>query len=274
MPYINITYSDVHLPVVVNSREQHQRYVSISSVESYRKVITSVDRPFSIDMSLDGDVFVCGYSDRTIYQFDLEGNLVRQFDPLPDGQGPCSISVYKSELFITNNGSSIYKYSIETGQYKGMAYNTSLLLYGVIVDDDGLMYITQYDDKGHIHVVNQDGVKVGILTAAGRHPRKIQFDSDDNIRVTDSVSGSVYVISKENHLLHEYLTNVSSPDGFFIDSDDNMVISDRQSGIYVYDKGGKFVHQITGFKGCSDVQVSVNDVLWITDVEDNKIYLF
>lgn len=282
LPFININHDSAHLPVSI-SRDQsvftttttaQQRYTAISSIGSHRKLITSVDRPSRIDITPQGEVFVCGQENGMIHQFGFDGDFVRRFGPLLDGRGPCSMSVYKNELFVANNGTSIHKYSVDTGLHAGLAYVASSPLSGITIDSDGLMYITQYGN-GLIDVIDQNGNWVYTLTNISKHARKIQFDSDKNIRYLDGSSGSIHVITKGNHLIHEYFTNISSPDGFFIDVDDNMVISDSGSSVYFYDKGGRFIHEITGFKGCSDVQVSsVDDVLWITDVKDGKIYLF
>lgn len=147
-----------------------------------------------------------------------------------------------------------------------------LLDVHVSVDNQGLLYISQ-QSTGLIHVVTDEGHYLTELTI-GSQPQKTQFDSKGHLRVIDSWDKNVYVLTKHNLHLRTYpIYHVTSPHGIFIDEHDNMLIADKEGGVTVYDDSGSQVHYISGFEGCTDVHVSINGILWVSDSSANKVYL-
>ena len=114
------------------------------------------------------------------------------------------------------------------------------------------------------------------ITGIGKNPRKIQFDSDDNLHVNTYYNG-VYIITKSGqHLSHIITNGIEFGDGLYVDCYDNIYVADcsNASEVYLYGKNGKPMKIIKGFTGAADVIIAPDGTMWITDFNSHKVYLY
>ena len=249
-----------------------------SSVGDSKKTITGISLPLYIYITNDGKVFITAWGDGHLHIFDKDGNFQKKVKvPTRGVLGLCGKGdrVYVGSFL----GGKIYEYTTDgelIGNKISMPYPV-----GVAVDSDGKFYVSQdagaKDDTGKIFVYNPDGSKIFDVSGIGSYPRKIQFDSDGNIRVTDWHAGTVLVVSKSGTVLSTLkIEGVNMAEGLYVDSDDKMYVCDRCSPgeVYICDKNGKQIQVIKGFKGAGDAFIAPDGTLWITDYEGNTVYLF
>ena len=216
--------------------------------------------------------------DNAIHRFDSNGQPLGRLGPLPNERELRGIAAYDKTLYAVDEETNIHAYSMNDGRYSGIIYKTmggsnSTSLQCISIDSDGLIYISESRDT--IHVISRDGSSLKNLSSIGTHPQKIVFDSEGHIRFTNEKDRSIYVLSKTGHLLHKYPTHLSYPSGLSIDSNDNMMVADREGGIRVFNKKGFHVHDIRGFQGCEDMKVSASGAeLWVSDTKADRIYMF
>ena len=244
-----------------------------ASIGDSKKTITGISAPVNIYITDDGKVFITGWGDGHVHIFDKDGNFQKKFKPPTAGLigvcGKCD-RVYVASF----SGSKIYEHTTDGELIEDKLRVTQPV--GVGVDSDGTFYVSQ-QATGKIHVHNPDGSKSYEMSGIGTYPRKIQFDSDGNIRVPDFYTGTVFVVSKSGTVISKLkIQGVNWAEGLFVDSDDNMYVCDRSSPgeVYICDKNGKQIKVIKGFKGAGDASIAPDGTLWIADFAGNKVYLY
>ena len=72
------------------------------------------------------------------------------------------------------------------------------------------------------------------------------------------------------------LYDVTHGEGLFIDSNDNLYISDQSDSgsVHIINNDGSEVLQLTGYKGVGDAVVAPDGMLWVSDYSGGKIYLY
>ena len=243
-----------------------------------KKTITDISAPFNIYITNDGKVFITGWGDGHVHIFDKDGNFQKKFKtPTATLTGVCGKGdrVY----VVSYSAGKIYEYTTD-GKLIGDKLSITQPV-GVAVDFDNKIYVSQcalfQEDTGKIHVYNPDGSKSYEISGIGTNPRKIQFDSDGNIRVPDYPTGTIFVVSKSGTVLSKLkIEGVNAAEGLYVDSDDNMYVCDRYGPgkVHICDKNGKQIKVIKGFKGVSDAFIAPDGTLWITDSPGNTVYLY
>ena len=254
----------------------HSKYPT--SIEDSKKTIKDISEPVNIYITDDGKVFITAWGDGHVHIFDKDGNFQKKVRT-PAG-GIIGICGKGDRIYVASFlGGKVYEFTTD-GELIGDKISIPYPV-GVGVDSDGKFYISQdagsKDDTGKIHVYNPDGSKSCEMSGIGSYPRKIQFDSDDNIRVSDwFTDASVLIVTKSGTVLTKFRIGVKMAEGLFVDSDDNMYVCDRNSPgeVYICDKDGREINVIKGFKGAGDVFIAPDGTLWITDYTGNKVYLF
>ena len=258
---------DKNVPPPPHSRD-------LASIGDPKKTITGITTPLHIYITNDGKVFITGWGDGHVHIFDKDGNFQKKFKPpTADLFGVCGKGdqVYVGSL----SGQKVYEYTID-GKLIGDKLSVPHPL-GVAVDSDGKFYVSHSAySTGKIHVFNPDGSKSFDMSGIGTNPRKIQFDSDGNIRVTDYPTGTVYVVSKSGTVLSKLkIEGVNYGEGLYVDSDDNMYVCNRGTDpVYICDKNGKQIKVIKGFKSAGDASIAPDGTLWITDYYGDTVYLY
>ena len=236
------------------------------------KKIIIVPQPKSIYITDDGKVFVSGYGDGYIHKFDKNGDFQKKFG-VPNCS-PAGLYVKDKQLYVVcSTTNTIYEYTTD-GEFIGVKVNQKNPS-GLAVDSDNKFYVSELS-TATIHVYNSDGNKSHVITSVGTYPRKIQFDSNDNLRVLTHYN-RVHIITKAGIPLCQLAINgLKFGEGLFVDCDDNMYIADRGSPgvVFICDKNGKPIKVITGFDGASDVAIGIDGTVWITDFIGNKVYLY
>ena len=249
-----------------------------ATIGDSKKTITGISLPLYIYITNDGKVFITAWGDGHLHIFDKDGNFQKKVKT-PTG-GLIGVCGKDDRVYVASfSGGKVYEYTID-GELIGNKISIPFPV-GVAVDSDGKLYVSQdagsKDDTGKIFVYNPDGSKFFDMSGIGSYPRKIQFDSDGNIRVPDWFAGTVLVVSKSGTVLSKLkIEGVNMAEGLFVDSDDNMYVCDRSSPgeVYICDKNGKQIKVIKGFKGTGDASIAPDGTLWITDYEGNTVYLF
>ena len=160
------------------------------------------------------------------------------------------------------------------GVFMGVITNQSQPI-GLDVDNDCKFYVSEYT-TGKVHVYNSNGNKSHVITGIGTYPRKIQFDSNDNLHVNTYYKG-VYIITKSGqHLSRIIINGIEFGDGLYVDCYDNIYVADHSntSEVYLYGKNGKPKKIIKGFTGAADVAIAPDGTMWITDFNSHKVYLY
>ena len=245
-----------------------------TSLQVSPKKIIDVENPFYIRFDSNGSAFVVidpgngGY----VYHYDKDGNFIMSFQP---GGYPCDIAIKDDYLFITDfENSNLYKYT-KSGELLGNVLNPPRPL-SIAIDCDGNFYIGEWS-AGKINVYGSDFSFKREITGIGTYPRKIQFDSNDLIRVADFKGHTVYVFTKCGRLVKKIPAhNVTLAEGLFVDSNDNMYISDRSDSgsVHIINNDGSEVLELTGYKGVGDAVVAPDGTLWVSDYSGGKIYLY
>ena len=222
-------------------------------------------------------MFITGWGDGHVHIFDKDGNFQKKFKtPTATLTGVCGKG---DQVYVASySGGKIYEYTTD-GKLIGDKLSITQPV-GVAVDFDNKIYVSQcalfHGDTGKIHVYNPDGSKSYEISGIGINPRKIQFDSDGNIRVPDYSNSTIFVVSKSGTVLSKFKIGVNTTEGLYVDSDDNMYV--RTNGgtgeVYICDKNGKQIKVIKGFKGDGDAFIAPDGTLWITDYYGDKVYLY
>ena len=245
---------------------------SPSTIGSPLKTINGIDRPFYIYITDNGEVFISGWGDGYVYKFDKYGNFQKKI-AIPEG-GPTGVYVKDNQVYVASYyANKIYEYSID-GVFIGVK-TTQNQPVGLVVDSDDKLYVSE-GTTGKIHVYNSNGSKSHDITGIGTYPRKIQFDSDENLHVNTFHKG-LYIITKSGHHLSQLIINdIGIGDGLFIDCYDNMYVVDRSSSseVYLCSKNGKPMKIIKGFSGAGDIAIAPDGTIWITDHVGSKVYLY
>ena len=241
-----------------------------------KKNISDVINPFYIRFDSDGSAFVIDHrSGGYVYHYDMDGNFITSFQP---GGYPCDIAFQEDYLFITDySNNKVYKYT-KSGQLLGTVLNPPGPL-SIAIDCDGNFYIGEWTG-GKINVYGSDFSFKREITGIGTYPRKIQFDSNDHIRVLSHYAGAVYiyVFTKCGRLVKTIPAfDEPNADGLFVDSNDNMYMSVRRDpgiGVHIINNDGSEVLQLTGYNGVADAVVAPDGTLWVSDFVGGKIYLY
>ena len=239
-----------------------------------KKLIT-ISHPKHIHITKDGKVYISGSGDGYVHMFDKNGNFQKKFAVL--NGTPIGLYVKDDQLYVAGfKGGKIYEYTTN-GSFIGVKISQKDPV-GIAIDSDGKFYVSEWD-TGKIHVYNSDGTKSHVISGVGNYSRKIQFDSNGNLRITDFYTGKVFVVTKSgDHLCNLKIEGVGYAEGLFVDLDceDNMYVADRSSPgeVYICDKNGKQIKVMTGFEGAGDAAIAPDGTLWITDFVGNKVYLY
>ena len=245
---------------------------SPSTIGGPLKTITGINGPFYIHITDNGEAFISGWRDGYVHKFDKYGNFQKKF-AIHKG-GPNGVYAKGNRVYVAGYyAKKIYEYSMDgvligeiTGQYGPI---------GLVVDSDNKLYVSE-GHSGKIHVYNSNGSKSHVITGIGTYPRKIQFDSDNNLHVNTYYKG-VYIVTKSGHHLSQLKINgIGIGEGLLVDCYDNMYVVDRSSPseVYLCGKNGKPMKIIKGFNTAGDVAIAPDGTLWITDHGGNKVYLY
>ena len=94
---------------------------------------------------------------------------------------------------------------------------------GLAVANDDKLYVSEYT-TGKVHEYYSNCSKSHVFIGIGTYPRKIQFDSDDNLYVNTHYK-RVYIITKSGHHLSQLKINdIAYGDGLYIDCYNNMYV--------------------------------------------------
>ena len=247
---------------------------SPSTIGRPLKTIDEIDRPFYISITDNGEVFISGWRKGDVYKFDKYGNLKKKFS-IPKGN-VTGVYAKGNRVYVAGfSANKIYEYSMD-----GVLIGHGVIIeqnqpVGLAVDKDDKFYVSEWN-TGKVHVYNSNGTKSHVITGIGTYPRKIQFDSDDNLHVNTHFKG-VYIITKSGHHLSQLKVNdITFGDGLYVDCYDNMYIVDRSntSEVYLCSQNGKPMKIIKGFTQAIDVAIAPDGTIWITDYGANKVYLY
>ena len=238
-----------------------------------KKTISDVIRPFYIRFDSDGSAFIIDHRNGGyVYHYDMDGNFITSFQP---GGYPCDVAIKDDNLFITSyTNNNLYKYT-KSGQLIGIVLNPPEPV-SIAVDCDGNFYIGEWT-AGKINVYDSDFSLKREITEIGTYPRKIQFDSNDLIRVPDFYGHTVYIVTKCGKIVKTIpAPDIIHAEGLFVDSNDTMYISDRNDpgSVHIVNNDGSEVLQLTGYKGVGDAVVAPDGTLWVSDYRGGKIYLY
>ena len=245
---------------------------SPSTIGSPLKTITGIFKPLYISITDNSEVFISGSGDGYVHKFDKYGNFKKKFS-IPKGE-PAGVYVKGNRVYVAGfKANKIYEYSND-GVLKGEKIDQNQPI-GLAVDNDDKLYVSEWT-TGKIHVYNSNGTKSHVITGIGTFPRKIQFDSDENLHVNTHYKG-VYITTKSGHHLSQLkIIGIDYGEGLYVDCYDNMYVVNRSNPgkVYLCGKNGKPVKIIEGFSGASDVAIAPDGTLWITDYVSNKVYLY
>ena len=238
-----------------------------------KKIISDATRPFYIRFDSDGSAFVIDHRNGGyVYHYDMDGNFITSFQP---GGYPCDIAFKDDYLFIIDfQNNKVYNYT-KSGQLLGTVLNPPQPV-SIAIDCDGNFYIGEWS-AGKINVYGSDFSFKREITGIGTYPRKIQFDSNDLIRVSSHYARAVYVFTKCGRLVKKIpAPDVTYAEGLFVDSNDNMYMSVRTDpgSVHIINNDGSEVLQLTGYKGVGDAVVAPDGTLWVSDVLGGTIFLY
>ena len=150
----------------------------------------------------NGEIFISGWGDGYVHKFDIYGNFQKKF-AIPNSD-PTGVYGKGNRVYVAGfYANKIFEYSMD-GVFMSVITNQSQPI-GLAVDNDCKFYVSEYT-TGKVHVYNSNDSKSPVITGVGINPRKIQFDSDDNLHVNTYYNG-VYIITKSGQHLSHIITN-------------------------------------------------------------------
>ena len=233
-----------------------------------KKVIDS-SGPVGICVAESGIFAVLPYNSQLYFHMYYEsGELmkaVRGPHAEPLGLGYCTFS--GDYLFLTDIDYHLYKYSIN-GTY------IKLFTRGQYITSCGDRLFVNYGQH-FISYLNYDPLEQ-FNVKLPMHPREMIIDHDSYVRFITSDLLYTYTLFGQQLGVNKYET-LGGGNGLAMDLAGNYLIVDRDlPGVRVYSPCGDLITiiQYEEFKLIVDVEIGNDGTIIVTDVENDKIYMF
>lgn len=180
-----------------------------------------------------GKILIFNYMGKFIYEFQQDKNYVEK---------PAGIYIKSNRVYVTDIG--LHKVFVfnEKGKLlftlgSGKAGNSNDDFYypnGVTVNADGKIYVSD-SMNNRVQIFNKEGKyleTIGGDDSKLLNPRGVALDSQGNLYVACPLNSSIKVFDKDNLFLYEMSKDkkyfFKLPTGVYIDSNDNIYISDKE----------------------------------------------
>jgi gluconolactonase len=154
---------------------------------------------------------------------------------------------------------------------------------GPCFDDDGNLYVVNFQKDGTIGKVKPDGtVELFLTLPAGSIANSIKFDSKGNMYLADFAAHNVLKVNMKTKKVRVYVHNdkFNQPNDLCINSRDQLFASDpnwkESTGqIWRIDKGGKAVLVQSGMGTTNGLELSPDEkTLYVNESVQKKIWAF
>ena len=220
------------------------------------------------------EIFVTGYYDQHLHHIG-PGGLLKEKIKVPF-RNPTFMDIYNGLMYIGSLEDAVYTRPLDGSQ----GFSELLRQHqpvGVKVAPGGKkIYVSEWN-TGKINIYDHSSPvvkKIRTTTGVDLHPRKICFDPEGNILVS-ALSNTIYVFNKDLQLIRkEVIMDAEKIDGFYVHSDGSRVLVDQTGKLIFTYKHGEIIHISTGFRSPTDVALTRDGILSVTDFGANKVYLF
>jgi len=180
----------------------------------------TLTKPIGIDVSDDGEVFVCDISAKRVLIYDSDGHYLRSIGNPSQLQRPSDVTVdtLNKRVYIVNTGGvssdthNIQVYDLTTGAYvqtigsRGQKPGEFNLPLQATVAQDGTLYVVDsgnfrvqaFDSKGNFKMTFGT---LGRYPGQFARPKGIATDHDGNIYVVDTAFGNIQIFNPQGQLL-------------------------------------------------------------------------
>ena len=234
-----------------------------------------IGTPSGIATDPEGNVYVAGYSNRSIYKFSPEGMFLTKWGKagMGDGEftGPNGVATDRQgNLYVTDwAGNCVQKFTSDghfvarwgsEGDGEGQFRTPS----GIAVDDQGYIYVAD-SNNDRIQKLDPNGKCVGVWGGKeGNGPGEFFFPSG----IAIGPDGSVYVVDAGNHRIQKF-----NSDGEFLKEWGEEGSEDGQFhfGVHHYEETVGEMNNDLYIKG---IAVDKDGNVYVSDSNNNRIQKF
>ena len=230
----------------------------VVSVCDYGSGLCSLDGPLAVIVdNTTGNIFVADTLNNCVKVFDDSGKIIYKFGDLK-GEGkmykPQGISIYGNNILVSQASSFILNYQLD-GKFisrigkpgkRKLEFNSPR---GLTFDHNGYLYICDTGNN-RVQILSKEFVFKDQF-------RQKSFKNPCDVKLTRKY---IYVLDESNPCLHLFNYNLIlqksvlsrgkglqliDPQSCYIDSSDNILVSDYQGSIFIFNPGFELIHRIS-----------------------------
>ena len=214
--------------VAEETKDTLSNFIYLKNFSTNANFLKNINQPIQIEMAEDGTLYVLDYSDSSLKQFDVNGNLIRKISNGKRLEEQQNSWWRKAIQFVTR----VYPYEkLENPR-------------GFTIDNDGYIYIAntkrdkifKYDNNGnYITNIGNTGISNGPLLG----PSSLYADNGGRLYVSDTGNNRIVVFDVNGNYLDSFGKMGENEGEFF--SPAGIVVDNNY--IYVADMGNKRVQK-------------------------------
>ena len=241
-----------------------------------KQVISTVRGAFGA-IANGNDVYITGYSDGFVYRFNSQSTTPQERLKLPGGR-PTFLDIHNGYLYVTSHANAVYKKPLIGGSFTKVLSQYKPV--GIKWSPDGERLIVSEWETKKIHVYNKILERISTFSVAQcaiTYPREISFDSDGRLRIT-TYSNKICLYDKTSngyqHKSIKYVPGAIHTEGYLQHCDGTIILADRGGKLFFLNKNYGVKKLVTGFGSTGDVALTTDGVLYVTDLQRSKVYLY
>ena len=247
--------------------------------------------PQYIAFSNNGDMFVTSDVDDCIHVYDKSGNKKTTIGSKRSGElqfnNPHGIDIKGDIVYVCERSGNRIHMLTTRGEFigtfgkRGSGIGQFNYPYNIKISPDGKIYVADtFNDRVQVfhldwsisHVINGRSVSGdGSFT----RPHCIAFDLSNNVHVTAGyIPSSVIVFTPTGQFIRRYdATHDFNIYGIAINSSGYSFVTSWYNGtLSVFDRKGKLIHSVGGFRNPRGVSVSPTDGgVWVADTGNDRL---
>ena len=246
---------------------------SYASLKLKRNITGVLYRASGITTARNGDIFITGTSNHSIYQFNKNGELLSNWS-VP-GSGAYAVLVHEKNLYVSQCNSNtptnkIWKYALNQTLVDSISGNGCYS--GFEVGPDGRLYGTNiYTAK--VSIFNMNNLSLFNEFSITNASLSLAFDPEGNIHVRAGIYPLIRVFSPSGLFIRKYTQPVIAGGyGTFIDKAGNL-LSGNYNQIIITDKDNNLLKKITNTAIIIGITIASNGDVWVT-LSSDDIFIY
>ena len=252
-----------------------------SIITATPKRVVTVTQPNSV--IADGNTVYVAEGDANngfVSKFDQDGNLLATFGNDVFPRRPRKLEVRGGNLYATafsaSNGASVVfvkSTSNDTDQFRVLVNLPHLITYARFTPNGRHILITVFSTN-MIIVYNLDFTVNTTVTIPSGAARDIHFDTCNNVYITNRLS-EIYVYN-EGYAFDRTITypEANTIDAWLFQCDGSKILVDLAGKVIFVDKDDNIQVHTDGFADVTGVAVTDSGALFISDRDNNKLFIY